>query len=139
MGNNQVTRSNDEGKYRQRTKKESKKRVRGGNERHKFFHILQKSWPESISAIHNGCRQSGKVPTPNSTGTLTQFLGLCPTLFMSQPRQNDCDFDTTRDVDTRKSTYGCIYIVARGAISWCSQLQQIVAFSTTKDEYIHRM
>ncbi|KAH7295960.1 hypothetical protein KP509_26G001200 [Ceratopteris richardii] len=41
-----------------------------------------------------------------------------------------------RDVDTRKSTSGYVYILAGGAISWCSRLQRIVALSTTEAEYI---
>ena len=68
----------------------------------------------------------------------TQPTNACAVVvkFMSQPKRNHCDLDITGDVDTRKSTDGCIYNRARGAISWCSQLQQIVPFSTTKDEYI---
>ena len=30
-----------------------------------------------------------------------------------------CDSDMARDVDTRKTTYGYIYTLAGGAISWC--------------------
>ncbi|KAH7387965.1 hypothetical protein KP509_16G051000 [Ceratopteris richardii] len=42
-----------------------------------------------------------------------------------------CDSDMAGDVDTRKSTSGYVYILAGGAISWCSRLQRIVALSTT--------
>ena len=47
-----------------------------------------------------------------------------------------CFSDMAGDVDTRKSTYGYIYTLARGAISWCPQLERIVALSTTEVEYI---
>ena len=47
-----------------------------------------------------------------------------------------CDSDMAGDVDTGKSTYGYIYTLAEGAISWCSRLQQIVALSTTESGYI---
>ncbi|MCO5556884.1 hypothetical protein L7F22_010438 [Adiantum nelumboides] len=47
-----------------------------------------------------------------------------------------CDSDMVGDVDTRKSTSGYVFTLARGAVSWCSRLQKIVALSTTEAEYI---
>mgnify|MGYP000597858025 FL=1 len=47
-----------------------------------------------------------------------------------------CDYDMAGDVDTRKYTYSYVYTLARGAISWCPQLERIVALSTTEVEYI---
>ncbi|MCO5562840.1 hypothetical protein L7F22_016475 [Adiantum nelumboides] len=47
-----------------------------------------------------------------------------------------CDSDMAGDVDTRKSTSGYVFTLARGAVSWCSKLQKIVASSTTEAEYI---
>ena len=46
------------------------------------------------------------------------------------------DSDMAGDVDTRTSTYAYIYTLAGGAILWCSQLQLIVAHSTTEAEHI---
>ncbi|MCO5596081.1 hypothetical protein L7F22_050139 [Adiantum nelumboides] len=47
-----------------------------------------------------------------------------------------CDSDMAGDVDTRKSTSGYVFTLARGAVSWCSRLQKIVALSTIEAEYI---
>ena len=46
------------------------------------------------------------------------------------------DADIARDVDTIKSTTGCLYTFAGAVVSWVSRLQKIVALSTTKAEYI---
>lgn len=46
------------------------------------------------------------------------------------------DADYAGDVDTQKSTSGCIFLLNGGAISWSSQRQRVVALSTTKAEYI---
>eukprot|EP00253_Pinus_taeda_P027022 PITA_27022 len=40
------------------------------------------------------------------------------------------------DLDKRRSTLGYVFTLAGGAISWMSKLQNIVALSTTKAEYI---
>ena len=42
----------------------------------------------------------------------------------------DSDFDGC--VDTRKSTFGYVYLLARGVISWKSAKQTVIAASTTK-------
>ena len=39
-------------------------------------------------------------------------------------------------MDKRRSTSGYVFTLAGGAISWMSKLQDIVALSTTKAEYI---
>eukprot|EP00253_Pinus_taeda_P013297 PITA_13297 len=39
-------------------------------------------------------------------------------------------------LDKRRSTYGYVFTLAGGAISWMSKLQNIVSFSTTEAEYI---
>eukprot|EP00253_Pinus_taeda_P028030 PITA_28030 len=40
------------------------------------------------------------------------------------------------DLNKRRSTSGYVFTLARGAISWMSKLQNIVALSTTEAEYI---
>ena len=40
------------------------------------------------------------------------------------------------DLDFRKSTYGCVFILGGGAISWKSVKQSCVADSTMKAEYV---
>ena len=46
------------------------------------------------------------------------------------------DSDQARDVDFRKSTSGHVFLLYRGAISWKSTKQNVVATSSTKAEYI---
>ena len=46
------------------------------------------------------------------------------------------DADSTRNVDIRRSTIGYFYTLGDTAVSWGSQLQKIVALSTTKAEYV---
>ena len=46
------------------------------------------------------------------------------------------DADLTGNVDIRKSTIGYVYTLGGTAVSWGSQLQKIVALSTTEAEYV---
>ena len=46
------------------------------------------------------------------------------------------DADWAGDVATRKSTSGYMFVMAGGAISWCSRQQEVVALSSTEAEYI---
>ena len=46
------------------------------------------------------------------------------------------DSDYAGDVTTRKSTSGYVFIMAGGAVSWCSRQQEVVALSSTEAEYI---
>ncbi|KAL5756464.1 hypothetical protein ACOSQ2_021210 [Xanthoceras sorbifolium] len=46
------------------------------------------------------------------------------------------DADLARNVDIRKSTTGYVYTLGGTAVSWVSQLQKIVALSTTEAEYV---
>ena len=46
------------------------------------------------------------------------------------------DTDSTGNVDIRRSTIGHVYTLGGTAVSWGSQLQKIVALSTTEAEYI---
>ena len=40
------------------------------------------------------------------------------------------------DLNSRKSTFGCLFTFVGGAVSWQSKLQNCVALSTTEAEYI---
>ena len=46
------------------------------------------------------------------------------------------DADSIGNVDIRMSTIGYIYTLGGTAMSWGSQLQKIVALSTTEEEYV---
>ena len=46
------------------------------------------------------------------------------------------DLDFTRCVDTRKSTFGYLFLLARGAISWKSVKQSIFVASTIEVEFV---
>jgi hypothetical protein len=46
------------------------------------------------------------------------------------------DSDWARDVDSRKSTSGYVFLLYKGAISWKSTKQSVVATSSTEAEYI---
>ena len=46
------------------------------------------------------------------------------------------DADLAGNVDIRRSTIGYVYTLEGTAVSWGSQLQKIVALSTTKAEYV---
>ncbi|KAE8730100.1 hypothetical protein F3Y22_tig00003041pilonHSYRG00846 [Hibiscus syriacus] len=46
------------------------------------------------------------------------------------------DADLAGNIDIRRSTTGYVYTLRETAVSWVSQLQKIVALSTTKAEYV---
>ncbi|XP_057954096.1 secreted RxLR effector protein 161-like [Malania oleifera] len=46
------------------------------------------------------------------------------------------DFDFSRCVDIRKSTFGYVYLLAVGAISWKSAKQSIITASTMEAEFV---
>ena len=46
------------------------------------------------------------------------------------------DADLAGNVDIKRSTIGYVYTLGGTAVSWGSQLQKIVALSTTKSEYV---
>ena len=46
------------------------------------------------------------------------------------------DADSAGNVDIRRSTIGYVYTLGGTAVSWGSQLQKIVALSTTEAEYV---
>ena len=50
--------------------------------------------------------------------------------------QGYVDSDLGGDVDTRRSTTGYVYTFGGTAVSWVSQLQKLVALSTTEAEYV---
>jgi len=46
------------------------------------------------------------------------------------------DSDFAGDIDDRKSTTGCVFIISSRAVSWSSKKQHVVSLSTTEAEYI---
>ena len=46
------------------------------------------------------------------------------------------DADLAGNVDIRRSTIGYVYTLRGTTVSWGSQLQKVVALSTTKAEYV---
>ena len=46
------------------------------------------------------------------------------------------DADSIGNVEIRRSTIGYVYIIGGTAVSWGSQLQKIVALSTTEAKYV---
>ena len=46
------------------------------------------------------------------------------------------DADSARNVDIRRSTTGYVYTLGGTVVSWGSQLQKIIALSTTEAEYV---
>ena len=46
------------------------------------------------------------------------------------------DADSIGNVDIRRSTIGYVYTLGGTVVSWGSQLQKIVALSTTEAEYV---
>ena len=46
------------------------------------------------------------------------------------------DADSAGNVDIRRSTIGYVYTLGGTVVSWGSQLQKIVAISTTEAEYV---
>ena len=46
------------------------------------------------------------------------------------------DADWANDLDSHHSTSGNVFVISKGAISWLSQKQAIVALSTAEAEYI---
>jgi len=46
------------------------------------------------------------------------------------------DLDFAGCVDTRKSTLGFVFLLARGAVSWKSAKQSVVAASTMEAEFV---
>ena len=50
--------------------------------------------------------------------------------------QGYVDVDFAGNIDSRKSTTGFVFTLGGTAISWASNLQKIVTFSTTKTEYV---
>jgi len=54
----------------------------------------------------------------------------------SRVLQGYIDADYVWDLDQRRSTTGYVFIEAECVISWKIELQDTVAFSTTKTEYM---
>ena len=64
-----------------------------------------------------------------STNTCLYFTGA------SLKLQGYVDADLTGDIDSRKSTIGSVFTLGGTTISWASNLQKIVALSTTKAHF----
>ena len=66
-------------------------------------------------------------------GTTTKtfcFIGSCSAL------SGFVDSDLARDIDTRRSTIGYIFIIGGIVVNWISRLQKVNALSTPKVEYV---
>lgn len=46
-----------------------------------------------------------------------------------------CDADYARDITTRRSTTGYVFMIGSSAVAWCSKRQPTVSLSTTEAEY----
>lgn len=46
------------------------------------------------------------------------------------------DADFAGDMDTRRSTTGCIFMLCGGAVTWAARRQRMVCLSTTEAEYV---
>ena len=68
---------------------------------------------------------------------MTPFM---PTTLLVRIRRQDIaqavGADLAGNVDIRRSTIGYVYTLGGTAVSWSSQLQKIVALSTTEEEYV---
>ena len=68
---------------------------------------------------------------------MTPFM---PTTFLVRRRRQDIaqavGANLAGNVDIRMSTIGYVYTLRGTAVSWSSQLQKIVALSTTEAEYV---
>eukprot|EP00253_Pinus_taeda_P025601 PITA_25601 len=54
--------------------------------------------------------------------------------FMERPKEAHCDW--AESVDDQKSTFGYVFHIGSGAISWASKTQPIVTLSTAEAEYV---
>ena len=97
-------------------------------------HILPKQWELlagtwKIQASYTG---SGQMDPQISAGYYEQS-----TLFQRWRYDTNrllVDADSAGNVDIRRSTIGYVYTLGGTAVSWGSQLQKIVALSTTEAE-----
>eukprot|EP00253_Pinus_taeda_P030568 PITA_30568 len=80
---------------------------------------------KSIEEINRLKAQMARTFDMKDLGAVRQILGM----EIFRDRSNG-------DLDKRRSTSGYVFTLAGGAISWMSKLQNIVALSTTKAEYI---
>ena len=46
------------------------------------------------------------------------------------------DSDYAGDVDDRKSTFGYVFLLNEGAVSWSSKKQPVIALSTIEAEFV---
>nr|KYP39214.1 Retrovirus-related Pol polyprotein from transposon TNT 1-94 [Cajanus cajan] len=46
------------------------------------------------------------------------------------------NLDFSGCINTRKSTFGSVYLLARGVISWKSEKQSVIATSTMEAEFV---
>eukprot|EP00253_Pinus_taeda_P035648 PITA_35648 len=80
---------------------------------------------KSIEEINRLKAQMARTFNMKDLGAARQILGL--EIFIDR---------SNGDLDKRRSTLGYVFTLAGGAIRWISNLQNIVALSTTEAEYI---
>eukprot|EP00253_Pinus_taeda_P033157 PITA_33157 len=66
----------------------------------------------------------------------TKMLGILYTVSECSDLVGYTDSDWARSIDDRKSTYGYVFHMGSGAITWASKKQSIVALSTAEAEYV---
>ena len=66
----------------------------------------------------------------------TKHVGLCYEKTATGGLSGYSDADWAGDRDDRRSTSGHVFLMAKGAVSWCSKKQSVVALSTSEAEYV---
>ncbi|XP_047326708.1 secreted RxLR effector protein 161-like [Impatiens glandulifera] len=111
-----------------------------------FHFVLNKNqYPKTETEI----TEMKNVPYSNAIGAVmylmisimpdVAYTVSCLSSFMYNPRTKlvgYVDSNYANDRDNRKSITSCVFTLCGSCISWKSQLQPIVALSTTESEYI---
>ncbi|KAL5814638.1 hypothetical protein ACOSQ4_025279 [Xanthoceras sorbifolium] len=95
---------------------------------------------QAVGAVSRYMNNPGKIHWEAVKWTLRYLRGTTnKTLYFKGGDTTLTDYvdaDLAGNVDIRKSTTGYVYTLGGTAVSWVSQLQKIVALSTTEAEYV---